>query len=81
MIKMCATSSHRLRITDTGHGDVLGLQRKGNALLLRAHWSYYSGNTRFRDLVRFQRKSGTYNWSTDPPVLKIMPKYGSLQTV
>ena len=43
--------------------------------------SHYPGSTRFRDLVRFQWKSGTYSWSTRPPGFKIMPKYGSSQTV
>jgi hypothetical protein len=70
-----------MTLTDAGHGDVLGLQRKRNALLLWVNWTHYSGSTRFRDLVRFQWKSGTYNWSTRPPAFKIMPKVGSLQTV
>jgi hypothetical protein len=50
-----------MTLTDAGHGDVLGLQRKGNALLLWVNWTRYSGNARFCDLVRFQWKSGTYN--------------------
>jgi hypothetical protein len=45
------------------------------------NWIHCSGCTRFRDLVRFQWKSGTNNWSTCPPAFKIMPKVGSLQTV
>ena len=61
MIKVCGTlhlghDAYRCR-----HGDVLGLQRKGNALLLWVNWTHYSGNARFRDLVRSQWKSGTYN--------------------
>jgi hypothetical protein len=35
-----------MRLTDAGHGDVLGLQRKGNALLLWVNWTHYSGSTR-----------------------------------
>jgi hypothetical protein len=62
-------------------GDVLGLQRKGNALLLWVNWTHCSGSTRFRDLVRSQWKSGTYNWSTRPPAFKIMPKFGTTQNV
>jgi hypothetical protein len=43
-----------MMLTDAGHGDVLGLQRKGNALLLWVNWTRYSGNAWSRDLVRFQ---------------------------
>ena len=39
-----------------GHGEVLGLQRKGNALLLWISWSHYSGGTRKTDLVRNTRE-------------------------
>ena len=70
-----------MTLTDAGHGDVLGLQRKGNALLLWISWSHYSGSTRKTDLVRFQWKAGTYNWSTRPPAFKIMPKFGITQNV
>ena len=70
-----------MTLTDAGHGDVLGLQRKGDALLLWISWSHYSGRTRKTDLVRFQWKAGTYNWSTRPPTFKIMPKFGITQNV
>jgi len=41
-----------------GHGDVLGVQRKGNALLLRVNWTHYSGSTRSRgSRVRSSRSS------------------------
>ena len=40
------------------HGDVLGVQRKGNALLLRVNWTHYSGSTRSRgSRVRSSRSS------------------------
>jgi len=35
-----------MTLTDAGHGDVLGPQREGNALLLWISWSHYSGSTR-----------------------------------
>jgi hypothetical protein len=70
-----------MTLTDAGHGDVLGLQRKGNELYLWVNWSHYSGRTRFRDLVRFSWRSGTYSWRTRPPRFKIMPKFGITQTV
>jgi len=70
-----------MTLTDAGHGDVLGLQRKGNALLLWISWSHYSGGTRKTDLVRFQWKAGTYTWSSRPPAFKIMPKFGITQNV
>ena len=38
-----------ITLTDAGHGDVLGLQHKGNALLLWVNWSQCSGSSiRFR---------------------------------
>jgi hypothetical protein len=43
--------------------------------------THYSGSTRKTDLVRFQWKAGTYNWSTRPPAFKIMPKFGITQNV
>jgi hypothetical protein len=52
-------------------GDVLGLQRKGNALLLAISW-HCSGGTWKTDLVRFQWKAGTYTWSSRSPVFKII---------
>jgi hypothetical protein len=70
-----------MTLTDAGHGDVLGLQRKGNALYLWVNWSHYSGRTRFRDLVRFSWRSGTYSWRARPPRFKIMPKFGITQNV
>ena len=70
-----------MTLTHAGRGDVLGLQRKGDVLYLWVNLSHYSGSTRFRDLVRFSWRSGTYSWSTRPPRFKIMPKFGSSQTV
>ena len=70
-----------MTLADAGHGDVLGLQRKGNALLLWISWSHYSGGIRKTDLVRFQWKAGTYTWSSRPPAFKIMPKFGITQNV
>ena len=52
-----------------------------NALLLWISWSHYSGSTSKTDLVRFQWKAGSYNWSTRPPAFKIMPKFGITQNV
>ena len=70
-----------MTLTDAGHGEVLGLHRKGYALLLWISWSHYSGGTRKTDLVRFQWKAGTYTWSSQPPAFKIMPKFGITQNV
>ena len=39
----CFISS--MTLTDAGHGDVLGLQSKGNALLLWVNWSHCSGSS------------------------------------
>ena len=58
MIKGVRHFISSMTLTDAGHGDVLGLQRKGNALLLWISWSHYSGGTRKTDLVRFQWKAG-----------------------
>jgi hypothetical protein len=60
VIKMCGHFISSMTLTDAGHGDVLGLQRKGNALLPWVNSTRYSGNARFRDLVRFLWKSGTW---------------------
>ena len=70
-----------MTLTDAGHGDVLCPHRKGNALLLWISWSHYSGSTSKTDLVRFQWKAGSYNWSTRQPAFKIMPKFGITQNV
>jgi hypothetical protein len=54
-----------MTLTDAGHGDVLGLQRKGNALLLWISWSHYSGST--RKLI-WSDSNGRRVLTTGPPV-------------
>jgi hypothetical protein len=61
-----------------GHCDVLGVQRKGNALLLRVNWTHYSGSTRSRgSRVRsspIERKDGNaIDDGEEPTAARRMP--------